>query len=83
MNRRKLLRLLAQAKAGSNNIAFSDIIALVEAHGFQLERISGSHHIFAHPQMKEQLNLQEVGGKAKAYQVRQFLTLVDNYKLEL
>lgn len=29
------------------------------------------------------LNLQEVGGKAKPYQIRQFLKLVDQYALRL
>lgn len=83
MNRRKLLRLLEQARAGSNNIAFADMIALVEAYGFELTRVNGSHHIFSHPQVREQINLQESGGKAKAYQVRQFITLVVTYKLEI
>jgi len=30
----------------------------------------GSHHIFVHPQVQELVNLQNVGGKAKPYQIR-------------
>ncbi len=43
------------------------------AFGFQLSRIKESHHIFVHPRFRELVNLQEVDGKAKPYQVRQLL----------
>jgi len=54
---------------------------LVEGFGFRLARRSGSHHIYAHPRISELVNLQEVGGEAKAYQIRQFLRLVERYNL--
>ena len=56
---------------------------LVEAFGFRLSRVNGSHHMFVHPQVQELVNLQEVNGKAKPYQIRQFLRLVERYNLEL
>ena len=56
---------------------------LAEALGFELSRTSGSHHIFTHPAIPELVNLQEVGGMAKAYQVRQLLKLVERYNLTL
>lgn len=79
----KKRKLLAQAVSGSKNIRFSDMVSLIEAFGFHLSRVSGSHHIFVHPQVPELVNLQEVGGKAKPYQIRQFLRLVERYNLEL
>ena len=51
--------------------------------GFHLSRVSGSHHIFVHPSARELQNLQDVRGKAKAYQVRQLLQLVERYNLSL
>ncbi len=57
--------------------------ALVEAFGFHLSRVKGSHHIFTHPAVRELVNLQEVDGKAKPYQIRQFLKLVEQYGLEM
>jgi hypothetical protein len=45
--------------------------------------VSGSHHIFTHPSIPELVNLQEVNGKCKPYQVRQVLKLVDRYNLRL
>lgn len=69
--------------AGSKNVRFADMIGLVEAFGFRLSRTSGSHHIFVHPAISELVNLQNVQGQAKPYQVRQFLKLVEKYNLEL
>lgn len=55
----------------------------VEAFGSELRPTSGSHHIFVHPDVRELLNLQEVRGQAKPYQIRQFLRLVERYALSL
>ena len=80
MNKKKLLE---KALRGSRNISFDEIVTLVEAFGFRLKRVNGSHHIFVHPQVQELVNLQEVSGKAKPYQVHQFLKLVELYDLQL
>lgn len=69
--------------AGSTDIRFADMVALVEAFGFHLARVKGSHHILVHPGISEFVNLQDVGGRAKPYQIRQFLSLVECYNLEL
>ena len=80
MNKAKLFQ---KVLAGSKNIRFDEMRRLVEAFGFHLARINGSHHIFTHPQVSELVNLQEVNGKIKPYQIRQFLNLVEKYDLEL
>ena len=59
------------------------MIVLVEAFGFRLSRVKGSHYIFVHPQVQELVNLQNVEGKAKPYQIRQFLRLVERYNLTM
>jgi len=61
----KKRKLLVKALAGSKKIRFGDMVSLVEAFGFHLSRVSGSHHIFVHPQVSELVNLQEVDGIAK------------------
>jgi predicted RNA binding protein YcfA (HicA-like mRNA interferase family) len=76
MNRRKLLKKILD---GSKNIRFPDRVNLVEGFGFSLDRVSGSPHIFMHPEVRELVNLQNVGGQAKPYQIRQFLKLVEKY----
>jgi predicted RNA binding protein YcfA (HicA-like mRNA interferase family) len=80
MNKRKLLE---KALSGSKNISFKEMVTLVEAFGFRLSRIRGSHFIFVHPEIPELVNLQDRKGKAKPYQVREFLELVEEYDLEL
>ena len=45
--------------------------------------LGGSHHIFVHPEVPELVNLQEVRGMAKAYQVRQVLKIVERHGLRL
>ncbi len=76
-------KTLARILAGSKSVRFEDMRRLVEAYGFRLERVSGSHHIFVHPDIPELVNLQKVGGEAKPYQVKQVLKLVERYNLKL
>ena len=76
-------KTLAKILSGSRNIAFNDMVLLVEKFGFSLSRVSGSHHIFIHPDVRELVNLQNVNGQVKPYQVRQFMELVERYNLQL
>ena len=79
----KKQKLLQKVLAGSKNIRFAEIVALAEAVGFELQRVSGSHHIFLHADLDEMLNLQDVKGEAKAYQVRQLIKLIEKHDLKL
>ncbi len=79
-NRKKILQ---KVLAGSKNIRFSDMMSLARGFGFRLSRTEGSHNIFVHPDIPELVNLQEVKGQAKPYQIRQFLKLVERYSLKL
>ena len=76
-------KTLGHILAGSKNIRFADFVRLVETFGFRLSRIDGSHHIFTHPDIRELVNLQNVHGQAKPYQIRQFLSLVETYNLRI
>ena len=78
------VKLLARLTRGAQaNIRFAEMQALVEAFGFRLVRVNGSHHLYAHPDVDMLVNLQVVGGQAKPYQVRQFLRLVERYGVRL
>ena len=76
-------KLLAKALRNPKGLRFSELTRLAEAFGFELDRTSGSHHIYLHPKVRELLNLQDVGGKAKPYQVKQLMQLVEEYDLKL
>ncbi len=79
VNRRKLL---AKARNNLDGLRFSDLVLLVEWAGFTLRGGEGSHHVYLHPDVPEILGIQRGrDGKAKAYQVRQFLTVFDEHGL--
>ena len=80
MKKKKLLQKLL---SNTKNIRFSEAVACAEAFGFKLDRVNGSHHIFVHPEIPELLNLQNVKGKAKPYQLKQFLQLIETHNLQM
>ncbi|HFE63724.1 MAG TPA: type II toxin-antitoxin system HicA family toxin [Caldithrix sp.] len=80
MKKSKLLRKLL---SGSKNVRFSEATQVAEAFGFRLDRITGNHHIFIHPDIPDLINLQNVKGKAKPYQVKQLLKIVEKYNLRM
>ena len=77
----KTKKILQKALASPNNLRFAEARALAEGYGFKLSRVKGSHHIFVHPEIQELVNLQEVSGQAKAYQVKQLLQLIERYNI--
>jgi predicted RNA binding protein YcfA (HicA-like mRNA interferase family) len=81
VNRRKLLQRLS--RGALRNVRFEDLVDLAEGFGFKLSRVKGSHHIFTHAEIPGLINLQEVAGQAKPYQIRQLLRLAERYNLEL
>jgi len=80
MRKRKLLQKLL---SGSKNIRFSEAVSCAEMFGFKLDRITGSHHIFLHPDVPELLNIQNVKGQAKPYQIKQLLQIIERYNLQM
>lgn len=80
MRRRKLF---IKALNAPQNLRFAEFCSLAEGFGYRLDRVKGSHHIFEHPGAARPLNIQNVGGKAKPYQVRQLLRDVEEFRLSL
>jgi predicted RNA binding protein YcfA (HicA-like mRNA interferase family) len=80
MKKRKLLEKIL---SGSKNIRFAEATALAEAFGFRLGRINGSHHVFVHPDIPELINLQDVKGKVKSYQLKQLLNIIEQHNLQM
>jgi len=80
VNARKTWRLI---RSGSRIVAFDDLVKVATAFGFVHDRTAGSHRIFNHPGLPGMLNLQPDGNRAKPYQVRQLVKLVEKYRLSL
>jgi predicted RNA binding protein YcfA (HicA-like mRNA interferase family) len=56
---------------------------LLEAFGFEIKRIKGSHQIYKHTNVPYLINIQNRKGYVKSYQVNQFLDIIKEFKLSL
>ena len=74
MNNRKFL---AKILLNQKNVKFADFVKLLSSFGFKLDRVNGSHHIFIHSNIDEIINIQNVKGEAKTYQIKQFLKIIE------
>ena len=63
-----------------SNIRFSDFRNLLISYGFN-ERIKGDHFIYKRNDIPERINIQPLGNKAKAYQVKQIRLIFEKYGL--
>lgn len=79
----KKQKLYQQLLNHQKNVKFNDFITILIAFGFSLHRITGSHHIYEHPDVPQSISIQPDRHEAKPYQVRQFLRLVEKYNLKL
>lgn len=75
-------KLLAAARSGST-LSFRELEALLSAFGFVLRSTEGSHRLWKHAGTGVKLSVQADGKDAKRYQVRQFLTMIDQHSLQL
>ncbi|MES0490134.1 MAG: type II toxin-antitoxin system HicA family toxin [Leptospirales bacterium] len=64
-----------------NNLDFKMMCRFLEYSGFE-KRVRGSHHIFAHPEIREIINLQPQHHLVKEYQARQVRQLFNSYRLQ-
>ncbi len=76
-------RLLQKLQSGSKNIRFAEAVAYAGAVGFRLARIPGCHHIYVRASVPELLNLQNVRGLGKQYQIEHHLQLIERYNLAM
>jgi predicted RNA binding protein YcfA (HicA-like mRNA interferase family) len=82
VKKRKLYQRILNSQ---KNVNFNQFISVVEAFGFVLDRLKGSHHTYKHPSVKAAFLLLQAdkNGGAKPYQIKQFLSLVEEYNLRL
>ena len=78
MNRRETYEHL---RHNPKNVRFDDLCHAAEAFGFHRKGGKGSHTVYVRDGIPEILNFQDVKGKAKPYQVRQLLKIIEHYTL--
>jgi hypothetical protein len=81
MRKQKAIAEINEWKLNPHKVRFERLCAIAEAFGFRFSRQKGSHEVYVHGEIGEILNFQNVGGKAKAYQVRQFIEILEKYNL--
>ena len=64
-------------------ISFRDFQRLLEAFGFRLDRVKGSHHQYVHPLIRRPFPVQPDGKDAKRYQIRELLDLIEEHGLHI
>jgi predicted RNA binding protein YcfA (HicA-like mRNA interferase family) len=74
-------QLLLRISSNPDNVDFKDFVRIIEAFGFILKRSRGSHFMYKKPAVPQLINVQNVSGKAKGYQVKQFLDIIELYNL--
>jgi hypothetical protein len=79
-SRRKLYDRIVAGRSDAN-IPFRQARNMLLYLGF-LERIRGSHHVFFKEGIEEIINLQDVGGTCKPYQVKQMRVVLKKYNLQ-
>lgn len=65
------------------DVRFNEMTKLINAFGFQLKNIKGSHQIYKHPDVPYLINIQNKGGYVKSYQVNQFIDIINEFNLSL
>jgi len=68
-------------KGNPADVRFEGICKAAKLFGFRFRGGKGSHRIYVRAGVREMLNFQEVKGKAKAYQVKQFIRVIEKYNL--
>ena len=64
-----------------NSINFADFQSLIIDLGFIFRRQNGSHMIYSNNNINEYMNIQDKGGKAKDYQVKQLRKIIKRHGL--
>ena len=78
MDKLEVFEILKRAPA---NIRFEEICKYAIYFGFGNKGRHGSHRIFVRQGIRELLNFQNVKGMVKPYQVRQFIKIIEKYRL--
>ncbi|MDI6917976.1 MAG: type II toxin-antitoxin system HicA family toxin [Thermoplasmatales archaeon] len=74
-------KIFDEIKKNPKNLRFDKLCRIAEMFGFYFKGGKSSHRIYVRERIQEMLNFQNVGGKAKPYQVRQLIKVIMKYNL--
>ena len=79
MNSRKAYQAVEEWRTNRSDVRFEKFCAVIEHFGFRCRGGKGSHKVYVRDGVVENLSVQEVNSKAKPYQIKQFIDLLDRY----
>ena len=79
----KPAKLYQHLIASRSSVPFRDFQRVLEAFGFKLDRVRGSHQNYKHIAVPRPLSIQPRGNMAKPYQIDQFLDIVEEFGLKI
>jgi predicted RNA binding protein YcfA (HicA-like mRNA interferase family) len=69
---------LQKIRQNPKNVAFDDLNQLLQDYGFELRRVTGSHHIFEYNLEGEQLKfIVPFGRPVKPYYIKEAIRIID------
>lgn len=75
--------LIAEMRRNPKDVRFADACRVADNYFTRAPRAGGSHAVWKMPWPgNPRVNLQDDGGKAKAYQVRQLLEAIDAFEAQ-
>lgn len=78
-----MTRLLEQMRANAKNVRYADLAKVCDRYFGEPRQQSGSHRVYRVPwQGDPRVNIQNVHGEAKPYQVRQAVAAIDKLQEE-
>ena len=81
MQKDKAINRINKWRESRTNVRFNELLLVAMAFGFEFKGMKGSHVVYSRCDLKEILTFQNVNGKAKPYQVKQLIDLIDKYNL--
>jgi predicted RNA binding protein YcfA (HicA-like mRNA interferase family) len=75
---RRCQELLDYAGSNPSGLRFRELLRLAACYGFEPARQRGSHVVLSAVGARRPLVVQDVKGRAKAYQVRQLLDVIES-----
>jgi hypothetical protein len=79
----KIEKLFERVRNNPQNVRFDEMCKLAEVYGFKYKGGKGSHKAYSKKGIVDILNFQNVHGRAKPYQVKQFLKIVEDNDLTM
>jgi len=77
----KKKEIYERLKRNPKNVRFTELCKAAELFGFKFRGGRGSHVVYVREGVREILVFQNVKGKVKPYQVKQFLKIIEKYNL--